>query len=116
MEIVMVFTAGLLISSGIYSMLSNSLVRIIIGIMLLSHGANLMVFMTGGLKKTQPAFIHKGFEQLQASAADPIPQALVLTAIVIGFGMTAFVLILFHRSAVAIKDNELKTIAEGNKI
>lgn len=102
MELVMIISAGLMMSAGIYALLNKNLLQLIIGIMLLGHGANLIVFMSGGLVSGAPAFVAKGSEQLSAGAADPLPQALVLTAIVIGFGMTAFVMILFHRSSLVV--------------
>lgn len=102
MELVMIISAGLMISAGIYALLNKNLIKLIIGIMLLGHGANLIVFMSGGLVSGSPAFVAKGSETLAPMTSDPLPQALVLTAIVIGFGMMAFVMILFHRSAAAI--------------
>ena len=98
MEVALALTSGLLMSTGLYAMLKKHLYQIIIGVMLLGHGANLMVFLTGGLSDGKAAFIEKGATGLAQGSADPIPQALVLTSIVIGFGLTSFLLVLFHQS------------------
>lgn len=89
-------------STGLYSMLKKHLYQILVGVMLLGHGANLMVFLTGGLSNGKAAFIEKGASALAKGSADPIPQALVLTSIVIGFGLTSFLLVLFHRSITVV--------------
>ncbi|WP_313802985.1 Na(+)/H(+) antiporter subunit C [Cytobacillus sp.] len=94
MEIVMAFVIGILFMSATYLMLSKSLLRIIIGTGLLSHGAHLLILTMGGLKKgTVPLLGEEA-----SSYTDPIPQALILTAIVISFGVTAFFLVLAYRA------------------
>lgn len=94
MEIVMAFVIGILFMSATYLMLSKSLLRIIIGTGLLSHGAHLLILTMGGLKRgTVPLLGEKA-----SSYTDPIPQALILTAIVISFGVTAFFLVLAYRA------------------
>ncbi|KOP80062.1 Na(+)/H(+) antiporter subunit C [Cytobacillus praedii] len=94
MEIVMAFVIGILFMSATYLMLSKSLLRIIIGTGLLSHGAHLLILTMGGLKRgTVPLLGEEA-----SSYTDPIPQALILTAIVISFGVTAFFLVLAYRA------------------
>ena len=66
----------------------------IFGLMLLSYGANLLIFMQAGVVRGRPPLIEAGQKTLETPHADPLPQALVLTAIVISFGMTALVVIL----------------------
>ncbi|RST77671.1 Na(+)/H(+) antiporter subunit C [Siminovitchia acidinfaciens] len=94
MEIFMSVLIGLLFASAVYLMLSKSLLRIIIGTGLLSHGAHLMLLTMAGLKKGTVPLLG---EQAKAYT-DPIPQALILTAIVISFGVTAFFLVLAYRA------------------
>jgi len=94
MEIFMSILIGLLFASAVYLMLSKSLLRIIIGTGLLSHGAHLMLLTMAGLKKGTVPLLG---EQAKAYV-DPIPQALILTAIVISFGVTAFFLVLAYRA------------------
>ncbi|MEH7494557.1 Na(+)/H(+) antiporter subunit C [Neobacillus niacini] len=94
MEILMAFVIGILFMTATYLMLSKSLLRIIVGTGLLSHGAHLLILTMGGLKRGD-APILGGSAQ---SYTDPLPQALILTAIVISFGVTAFFLVLAYRS------------------
>jgi multicomponent Na+:H+ antiporter subunit C len=78
-------------------MLKKSLVRLIIGIILLGHATNLFLLIIGRATKGIPAFIKEGSAIPEAGFADPLPQALILTAIVIGFGIQAFAIILLKR-------------------
>lgn len=127
---------GSLYATGIYLMLGRSLFRLVVGLVLLSHGANLLIFTTGGLVRGHPPIIpataekspkkEEGVpkpkdsflsraessdatspapEEISSSNifpssrfADPLPQALILTSIVISFGVLAFALVLFHRT------------------
>ncbi|MGM9950127.1 MAG: Na(+)/H(+) antiporter subunit C [Lysinibacillus sp.] len=94
MEIVMAFVCGFLFMAAIYLILSRSLLRIIIGTGLLSHGAHLLILTMGGLGGESPPVLGEGVTDY----ADPLPQALILTAIVISFGVTAFFLVLAYRT------------------
>lgn len=94
MELFMSVLIGILFAGAVYLMLSKSLLRIIIGTGLLSHGAHLMLLTMAGLKRGTVPLLG---EQAK-SYADPIPQALILTAIVISFGVTAFFLVLAYRA------------------
>lgn len=94
MEIVMIFVCGILTAMSVYLILSKSLIRIIIGTTILTHASNLFLMTMGGLKKGDVPIFEKGI----TSYVDPIPQALILTAIVISFSVTAFFLVLAFRS------------------
>jgi len=89
---------GCLYGAGVYLVLRRSLFKLILGLVLLGHGANLLIFTASGLTRAQPPIIPPGAAVPPAPAADPLPQALILTAIVIGFGVLAFALVLFHRA------------------
>jgi len=91
----MAIVVGGLYTAGIYLMLRRSIVKIIFGIALLGHACNLLIFTASGLQKFSPPLIALGENKLPASAADPVPQALILTAIVIAFAVQAFVAVLF---------------------
>ncbi|RRN71157.1 Na(+)/H(+) antiporter subunit C [Peribacillus simplex] len=94
MELLMAIVIGILFMCATYLMLSKSILRIIIGTGLLSHGAHLLILTMGGLKgDTVPLLSDK-----VASYVDPLPQALILTAIVISFGVTSFLLVLAYRT------------------
>ncbi|MBK3496186.1 Na(+)/H(+) antiporter subunit C [Viridibacillus sp. YIM B01967] len=94
MEVIMAFVIGFLFMAAVYLMLSKSLLRIIIGTGLLSHGAHLLILTMGGLGGSAPPVLADGVTDM----ADAIPQALILTAIVISFGVTAFFLVLAYRA------------------
>ena len=97
MEPVLAIVSGVLYATGLYLMLRRRLAQLIIGLGLLSNGTNLLIFTAGGLTRARPPVVPEGAERLVAPYADPVPQALVLTAIVIGFGLLAFALVLAHR-------------------
>ena len=97
MEILLALTSGVLYAAGIYLVLRRRLAQLIIGIGLLSNGTNMLIFTAGGLTRARPPVVPEGAQALTAPYADPVPQALVLTAIVIGFGLLAFSLVLAHR-------------------
>lgn len=97
MEILLALASGVLYAAGTYLMLRRRLAQLIIGLGLLSNGTNLLIFTAGGLTRGRPPVIPDGAVQLVPPYADPVPQALVLTAIVIGFGLLAFSLVLAHR-------------------
>lgn len=94
MEFVMAIIIGVLFTAAVYLLLSKSLLRIIFGTALISHGAHLLLLMMGGLGASSPPVITDGVKDY----ADPLPQALILTAIVISFGVTAFILVLAYRT------------------
>jgi len=94
MEILMAIVIGLLFTCATYLILSKSILRIIIGTGLLSHGAHLLILTMGGLKQGAVPLLGEHAE----SYVDPLPQALILTAIVISFGVTAYFLVLAYRA------------------
>ncbi|UTT42096.1 Na(+)/H(+) antiporter subunit C [Exiguobacterium aurantiacum] len=94
MEIFVSIIIGALTMCAVYMILSKSLLRIIIGTSLLSHAAHLLVLTMAGLKTGAAPVLVDGVTDY----TDPLPQALVLTAIVISFGVTAFFLVLAYRA------------------
>lgn len=97
MELILVILIGLLYSSGVYLILSRSMVRLLLGIMLLSNGTNILIFLMGNITKGKPPIIEANLKTFADIYADPIPQALILTAIVISFGLTSFAIVLLKR-------------------
>jgi len=81
------FTCGILVAIGIYLVFEKNILRRIFGIVVLSTAINLILLLSGRLDKIMPAFIGRASP---ASFSNPVPQALILTAIVIGFGLLAF--------------------------
>jgi multisubunit Na+/H+ antiporter MnhC subunit len=98
MEILIALTIGLLVAAGLYRLIGPTRIDAVIGLLLLSQGANLTIFASGGLKHNAAALV-EGSAPDVAAFSDPLPQALVLTAIVIGFGILAFLLTLILRSS-----------------
>ncbi len=107
METLLAFIVGGLYASAVYLMLRRSLVKLVIGLMLLSHGANLLIFTIGGLTSSRPPIVAEGQTLPAAPFADPLPQALILTAIVISFGVTAFAVVLLQRAYQAVGSDDL---------
>jgi len=97
-ETLLAFVVGSLYAGAFYMLLRRSLVKLLLGLALLSHAANLLIFTAAGLQRGRPPLIPEGADTLAAPYADPLPQALVLTAIVISFAVLAFGLVLFHRN------------------
>jgi len=107
MEVLLALASGGLYAAGIYLMLRRRLVQLIIGLGLLSNGTNLLIFTAGGLTRARPPVLPEGATALAQPYADPVPQALVLTAIVIGFGLLAFSLVLAHRVHAAVGTDDV---------
>jgi multicomponent Na+:H+ antiporter subunit C len=97
LELLLAIAAGVLYGTGFYLMLRRRLAQLIIGLGLLGNGTNLLIFTAGGLKRARPPLIPEDAQTIAQPFADPVPQSLVLTAIVIGFGVLAFSLVLAHR-------------------
>lgn len=112
MEILMAVLIGILFMSATYLMLSKSLLRIIIGTGLLSHGAHLLILTMGGLKRGAAPLLGEHAKDY----VDPIPQALILTAIVISFGVTSFFLVLAYRAYQELGTDNMDRLrgTEGN--
>lgn len=94
MEGLVATAIGILAATGVYLVLRGRTFPVVLGLSLLSYAANLFLFASGRLVVDAPPLIAEGATRY----TDPLPQALVLTAIVIGFGMTAFVLVLALRA------------------
>jgi multicomponent Na+:H+ antiporter subunit C len=96
MESILAIVTGVLYTVSLYLMLRRSILKFIIGLIFMSNATNLLVFLSAGLVPGNPAFI--GSAGLDESVmADPLPQALVLTAIVIGLGIIVFTLALKYK-------------------
>ncbi len=109
MELLISCAIGLLVACGVFLLLRARTFAVALGLTLLSYAINLFLFAMGRLKTGQPAIIGAA-----SSHTDPIPQALILTAIVIGFAMTAFLLVLSLR-AYAVLGNDHVDASNGNK-
>lgn len=97
---------GILFMAGTYMILSRSLLRIILGTSLLTHGLHLLIMTMAGLKTGQAPVISDD----AASYTDPLPQALILTSIVISFGVTSFFLVLAYRSYKQLNTDDMEQL------
>jgi multicomponent Na+:H+ antiporter subunit C len=111
MELLLAVASGVLYAAGIYLMLRRRLAQLIIGLGLLSNGTNLLIFTAGGLTRGHPPVVPAGVDVLVPPYADPVPQALVLTAIVIGFGLLAFLLVLAHRVHATVGTDDVDALS-----
>jgi multicomponent Na+:H+ antiporter subunit C len=101
METLLALATGILFGAGVYLMLRRSLIKVVLGLGLVSNAANLLIFTSASLRRGVPPIVPPGSDALSAAAADPLPQALILTAIVITFGVQAFALVLVYRAYLA---------------
>ncbi|GAA0572489.1 Na+/H+ antiporter subunit C [Halomonas salifodinae] len=107
MEPLMALAIGILYATAIYMMLRRSIVKLVIGLMLLSNAANLLIFASAGMRRGAPPLVPEGATAPLGAVADPLPQALVLTAIVIAFGVLSFAVVLIRRAYEIVKADDL---------
>ena len=107
MEITLAFVIGGLYTAALYMMMRRSLVKLLIGLVLLGQAANLLIFTLGRLTRGSPAILPPGATELLPPYADPVPQALILTAIVISFGVQAFAVVLIKRAYQTVGTDDL---------
>ena len=98
MEFAIASGVGVLVASGIYLLLRARTFDVILGLTLLSYATNLLIFSSGRAVVGKPPVLHAGVDPTLANYADPLPQALVLTAIVIAFAMTAVTVVVAMRN------------------
>lgn len=111
MIFVLIVVVGALYGCGVYLMLQRNLTRIVIGLACVAHGANLLLLMAGGRAGDAP-IVGRG----DGPFADPLPQALALTAIVITFGVSAYLLALAYRSWILNQSDEVEDDLEDRRI
>lgn len=98
MEVLWSIVVGIFVAIGVYLMLERHLLRILFGLILLSSAVNLAIFTAGRLTPGELPLVEEGELVPAEGFANPLPQALILTAIVIGFGLLVFALLLFYRA------------------
>ncbi|WP_108501157.1 Na+/H+ antiporter subunit C [Paracoccus indicus] len=98
MELLLAITIGIVVATSVYLMLDRNVLRFLFGLVLLSNAVNLVIFAAGRLTAGAPPLIADGAYAPDGQIANALPQALVLTAIVIGFGLLAFTLALVYRT------------------
>lgn len=114
-NLTLVVVAGVLIAAGVYLLTERTLTRILIGVMLAGNGVNLLFLVAGGPAGAAP-FIDKLTGKPPAEPSDPLPQAMVLTAIVITLGVSAFLLALAYRSWRLTGEDEVPDDVEDSRV
>jgi len=109
METLIILLVGVLTAVAIYLLLSKNLIRVILGTAILSHAVHLLILTMGGLKRGTVPLLGEEAEFY----VDALPQALILTAIVISFAVTAFVLVLGYRAYQELGTDNLKAMRGG---
>ena len=113
MIVVLLLAVGVLFGTGTYLLLQRTLTRIVMGLALLGHGVNVLLLLSGGRAGAAPLI---GEAPPGQPYADPLPQAMALTAIVITFGIMAFLLALAYRSWTLSHDDEVEDDVEDRRI
>ncbi len=117
MTVLYALVASGLFGCGLYMVLSRHLVRMLLGLSLLTTAVNLVIFQTGRFRSQQPPIVREGAERLGESA-DPLPQALILTAIVIGFALTvvlASLALRAYRSHGTLRSDDIRSAERVGK-
>jgi multicomponent Na+:H+ antiporter subunit C len=112
MEVTLALLSGLLVAAGAYLMMSGKLLPYLFGLTMISNAANLIIFASGRLKYADPPLVAPGAKMV-VGAANALPQALILTAIVIGFGLLVFALALTYRSFYVLGTVEMDEMREA---
>ena len=112
MLMIFALVIGVISACGVYLMLRRSMVRLIIGLSLLTYAVNLLIFSMGDLRRRGAPIVNvTPTEQI----ADPLPQALILTAIVISFGVLAFTLALAYRASQVVQSDDLDALQGADR-
>jgi multicomponent Na+:H+ antiporter subunit C len=115
MEVMLALLAGTLVAAGAYLMMSGKLLPYLFGLTMISNAANLIIFASGRLTYAAPPLVPEGAYTVNG-AANALPQALILTAIVIGFGLLVFALTLAYRSYYVLQTTEMDEMREAEPV
>lgn len=118
MEVVMALVVGGMVACAVYLFLSRQYLRMMFGVILLSNAVNIAILTVGRLTQGKPPLIGQGEEVMATIVSNPLPQALILTAIVIGFGLLSFALALGWRAYQemdTLDTNDMRAAEPGDK-
>lgn len=114
METILAIVIGVLYAAGVYMITRRSILKLVLGLGLLGHATNLLIFTVGRLTREAPPLIEHSEKILERPYADPVPQALILTAIVIGFGVQAFAIVLLKSAYQIVETGDFDTMSMDN--
>lgn len=116
MELLLSILVGIIFAVALYLILHRHFFKLILGLILFGLGTNLFIFVVGRLTRGGSAIIAQDSEVATVPYADPVPQALLLTAIVIGFGIQAFALVLIKQVHRAFGTNDMDDMNATDQI
>lgn len=116
MEALLALLVGLLVAASVYLMLARHLVRFLFGLVLASNAVNLLLFAAGRVVWGRPPLVPIGADAPLGLVANPLPQALILTAIVIGFGLLSFALVLAVRAYAALETSDYEAMRAAEPV
>ncbi len=116
MEIIMSMVIGVCYACAVFLLLQKRLLQVVLGIALLGHATNLLIFVAAGLGGGTVPIIPNGAEGLPSTAVDPLPQALILTAIVIGLALFGFSLALAYRCVAVLGHDDIDQIIHTDSL
>ncbi|HPE17371.1 MAG TPA: Na+/H+ antiporter subunit C [Tenuifilaceae bacterium] len=116
MDILLSILTGLIYSVAIYLLLHKGMVKMILGIMMLGYATNLFIFIIARITRGLPALIPENADSFLQAYADPVPQALILTAIVIGFGIQTFAIVLIRMVYKTTGTSDMDKLSSTDKI
>ena len=111
MELLVASAIGVIMAAGVYLLLRGRTFPVVLGLTMMTYAVNLFLFITGRLTVDQAPVLHQGHHDF----ADPLPQALVLTAIVISFGMTAVIVVMALKSYVESESDHVDLQADDDR-
>jgi multicomponent Na+:H+ antiporter subunit C len=114
-DVLLAFVVGGLYAAALYLLLRRSLVKLLIGLSLLGNAANLLIFTASRLTRGRAPLVPEGAVAPPPPFADPVPQALILTAIVIGFAVLAFALALFRAAYRTVATDDLDDMTSTDR-
>lgn len=112
MELMFAILIGVLYAAGIFLLLSRSIVNLLFGLVLLGNAANLVIFVCSGVVRGKPPIASENMVMPDAPYSDPLGQALILTAIVISFGVLAFAMVLVKKNYELIQSDDVDMLAD----
>jgi len=116
MEMILALAVGVLVACAVYLILRRDLVRVMLGLTILANAVNLLIFTAGRVLRDSPPLVPGGMKVPAVPVANPLPQALILTAIVIGFSLLAFALVLTYRAYVAMNTIDVDSMREAEPL
>ena len=115
MAMLMTISVGVLFGAGAYMLMRRSFVKLVIGLVMLGHGANLLIFSVARPVSGRPPLIEKTEQGLVAPYSDPLPGALILTALVISFGIVSYTIVLIKRTYQDVGTDDLEELTSPDR-